>query len=337
MPWQECQKMDERLRFIARLLDGEKMATLCREFEISRQTGHKFYKRYKDLGLQGLTDRSRRPYRQANRMPEALELRIVQLRREHPSWGAPKIREKIKRLQLGVSLPAISTVHAVLDRHGLVGRGRRRPRFKAEGSSLSRPDQPKDLWCADYKGEFMLADHRYCYPLTITDFASRYLLCCEGLHSTREHLAFSAFERTFKDYGLPRVIRSDNGAPFASRSSFFGLSKLSVWWLRLGIAIERIKPAHPEQNGRHERMHLTLKKEATKPAGKNFLQQQARFDDFTRIYNHERPHQALNMRYPAELFKPSPRPYTGLPVLEYPFHDRTVIVTQCGAPVLRPT
>ena len=322
--------MDERLRFVARLLEGEKMAALCREFDISRQTGHKFYKRYKDLGLQGLTDRSRRPYRQANRLPEALESRIVQLRREHPSWGAPKIREKIKRLGLGVSLPAISTVHAVLDRHGLVSRGRRRHHFKAEGTSLSRPDQPNDLWCADYKGEFMLADHRYCYPLTITDFASRYLLCCEGLQSTREHFAFSVFERTFKDYGLPRAIRSDNGVPFASISAFFGLSKLSVWWLRLGITLERIKPAHPEQNGRHERMHLTLKKEATKPAGKNFLQQQARFDAFTRVYNHERPHQALNMRYPAELYRTSARPYTGLPALEYPFHDRTVIVTQCG-------
>jgi putative transposase len=322
--------MDERLRFIARLLDGERMAALCREFDISRQTGHKFYKRYKDLGLQGLTDRSRRPYRQANRLPEALESRIVQLRKEHPSWGAPKIRERIKRLGLGVALPAVSTVHAVLDRHGLVSRGRRRHHFKAEGTSLSRPDQPNDLWCADYKGEFMLADHRYCYPLTITDFASRYLLCCEGLQSTREQFAFSVFERTFRDYGLPRAIRSDNGVPFASTGAFFGLSKLSVWWLRLGIAIERIKPAHPEQNGRHERMHLTLKKEATKPAGKNFLQQQARFDAFTRVYNHERPHQALNMCYPAELYTPSKRPYNGLPALEYPFHDRTVIVTQCG-------
>ena len=330
MPWQECQKMDERLRFIARLLEGEKMAALCREFDISRQTGHKFYKRYKDLGLEGLTDRSRRPYRQANRLPERVESLIVRLRREHPSWGAPKIREKVKRLGLGISLPAISTVHAVLDRHGLVSRGRRRHHYKAEGTRLSRPDRPNDLWCADYKGEFMLADHRYCYPLTITDFSSRYLLCCEGLQSTREQFAFSLFERTFKEYGLPCVIRSDNGVPFASNSTFFGLSKLSVWWLRLGIAIERIKPAHPEQNGRHERMHLTLKKEATKPAGKNFLQQQARFDAFTRVYNHERPHQALNMRYPAELYSPSARAYTGLPALEYPFHDRTVIVTQCG-------
>ena len=322
--------MDERLRFIARLLDGEKMAELCREFDISRQTGYKFYARYKDCGVEGLSDRSRRPYRHANRLPFQIEALIVQLRREHPSWGAPKIREKLRRRQLGIHLPAISTVHAVLDRHGLVSRSRRPRHYKAEGSGLSRPDRPNDLWCADYKGEFQLADRRYCYPLTITDFASRYLLCCEGLETTREAYAFTAFERTFMDYGLPGAIRSDNGVPFASNSAFFGLSKLSVWWLRLGIGIERIRPGNPQQNGRHERMHLTLKKEATKPPGKNFLQQQARFDQFIECYNHERPHQAIGMKYPSELYRPSARPYTGLPSLEYPLHDRTVTVTQCG-------
>jgi putative transposase len=322
--------MDERLRFVARLLDGEKMAVLCREFDVSRKTGYKIFSRYKDCGLEGLTDRSRRPYRQANRLPFQIESLIVQLKKQYPSWGALKIREKIKRRQLGIALPAISTVHAVLDRHGLVSRGRQRNHYKAEGTSLSKPDHPNDLWCADYKGEFMLADRRYCYPLTLTDFASRYLLCCEALATTKEIYAFTVFERVFKDFGLPKAIRSDNGVPFASNSAFFGLSKLSVWWLRLGIAIERIKPGNPQQNGRHERMHLTLKKEATKPPGKNFLQQQAKFDAFIHDYNHERPHQALAMRYPAELYSPSPRAYTGLPELEYPFHDRTVTVTQCG-------
>jgi putative transposase len=219
-------------------------------------------------------------------------------------------------------------VHAVLDRNGLVTRRKRRRR--AEGTSLSRPDQPNALWCADYKGEFMLADRRYCYPLTISDFATRYLLACDALATTKERYAFTVFERAFKDFGLPSAIRTDNGVPFASGHSLFGLSKLSVWWLRLGIRIERIKPGHPEQNGRHERMHLTLKKEATKPAAKNFLQQQARFDTFIEHYNHERPHQALNMRYPGELYVTSPRPYRGLEVLEYPFHDRTIMVTQCG-------
>ena len=332
MPWQECSKVDERLRFVARLQEGERMTDLCREFDISRKTGYKILARYQQTGLEGLTDRSRRPYRQANRLPELLESRIVQLRREHPTWGAPKIREKLKRQDLGIALPAISTVHAVLDRHGLVrrGRGRSNSHYKAQGTFLSRPTHPNTLWCADYKGEFMLADQRYCYPLTITDFASRYLLCCEALESTKEDLAFVAFERAFKEFGLPGAIRSDNGVPFASRSTFFGLSKLSVWWLRLGIGIERIKPAHPQQNGRHERMHLTLKKEATKPPGRNFLQQQAKFDRFIRIYNDERPHQAIGMRYPAELYKPSTRPYAGLPDLKYPFHDMTITVTQCG-------
>jgi putative transposase len=329
MPWRECCKMDERLRFVARLLEGEKMAVLCRQFDISRKTGYKIFERYKSCGIEGLTDRSRRPYRQANRLPFQVETLLVRLKKEHPSWGAPKIREKIRRLHSEISLPAISTVHAVLDRHGLVTRGRRR-RYHAEGTTLSKPTQPNDLWCADYKGEFMLADRRYCYPLTVSDFASRYLLCCDALATNKEVFAFAVFERAFREFGLPKAIRTDNGVPFASRTAFFGLSRLAVWWLRLGIAIERIKPGQPQQNGRHERMHLTLKKEATKPPAKNFLQQQAKFDRFIECYNHERPHQALNMRYPAELYSPSPRPYQGLSELEYPLHDRTITVTTCG-------
>jgi putative transposase len=321
--------MDERLKFVARLLDGEKMAGLCREFGISRKTGYKIFRRYRDYGLDGLTDRSRRPYRQASQLPFQVESRIVQLKQEHPSWGAPKIREKLRRMELGVQTPAISTVHAVLDRHGLVTR-RRRHRPRAQGTPLSQPLQPNDLWCADYKGEFMLADHRYCYPLTVSDFASRYLLACDALSSTAESFAFVIFERAFKDFGLPRAIRTDNGVPFACPRALFGLSKLSVWWLRLGIEIERIRPGHPQQNGRHERMHLTLKKEATRPAAKNLLQQQARFDAFIDYYNQERPHQALGMRCPAELYDPSPRPYRGLEDLDYPFHDHAHIVTRCG-------
>jgi len=329
MPWRECYKMDERLRFVARLVDGEKMAVLCREFDISRKTGYKIFARYRDCGLEGLTDRSRRPYRQANRLPFQIENFIVQLKREHPSWGAPKLRERLRRKHPDIQLPAISTVHAVLDRHGLVSRGRK-ARYKAEGTALSRPTAPNDLWCADYKGEFMLADHRYCYPLTVTDFASRYLISCEALANTRAQYAFTVFERVFKDFGLPKAIRTDNGVPFASSHALFGLSKLSVWWLRLGIQLERIKPGNPQQNGRHERMHLTLKKEATKPAAKNLLQQQGRFDQFIQCFNEERPHQALNMQYPAELYVPSARAYRGIGELEYPFHDFTITVTNCG-------
>jgi putative transposase len=329
MPWKECHVVDERLRFVARLLDGEKMAGLCREFGISRKTGYKIYTRYKDCGVEGLTDRSRRPYRQANQLPVQIEALIVGLKKEYPRWGAPKIRERLRRRYPGVSCPAISTVHAVLDRHGLVRRRRRR-RYRAEGTALSRPTTPNALWCADYKGEFMLADRRYCYPLTVTDFASRYLLTCEALATTKEAYAFAVFERAFKDFGVPGAIRTDNGVPFASPVALYGLSRLSVWWLRLGIALERIKPGHPEQNGRHERMHLTLKTEATRPASPNFLQQQARFDAFVEYYNRERPHQALGMQVPAEHYTRSSQPYRGLDELDYPLHDWTATVTHCG-------
>jgi putative transposase len=329
MPWQECNQMDERLKFIARLLDGEKMAAVCRDFSISRKTGYKILKRYNEVGLEGLTDRSRRPYRHANQLPVQIETLIVRCKQDKPHWGAPKIRERLARLYPDVHTPAISTVHAILDRHGLVRRRLRR-RNRATGTMLSMTEQPNDLWCADYKGEFMLADRRYCYPLTITDFASRYLIACEALHTTKETYAFAVFESAFKEFGLPRAIRTDNGVPFASPNALFNLSKLSVWWLRLGIAIERIKPGRPQQNGRHERMHLTLKLETTKPAAGNFLEQQGKFDDFIACYNNERPHQALNMQYPAQHYQPSPRQYQGLPDLDYPFHDRAVTVTTCG-------
>jgi putative transposase len=321
--------MDERLRFVARLLEGEKMAPLCAEFGISRKTGYKIFDRYKDGGLTAFTDRSRRPYRQANRLPAPIEATIVRLKREYPGWGAGKIRKKLRRQFSGPHLPAISTVHAVLDRHHLVKRQRRRQPTRSE-TTLSRPTDPNALWCADYKGEFMLGDRRYCYPLTITDFASRYLLSCEALLTTQERFAFTVFERTFQEFGLPQAIRTDNGVPFASGQALYGLSKLSVWWLRLGIRLERIQPGHPQQNGRHERMHRTLKLEATKPAAPNVLQQQARFDAFVARYNDERPHQALGMQVPAALYTRSPRVYRGLEDLTYPFHDATFTVTHCG-------
>jgi len=246
MPWKECHVMDERLRFVARRLEGEKMAPLCAEFGISRKTVYKIFERYKDCGLAAFSDRSRRPYRQANRLPPQLEAMIVRLKREYPGWGAPKIREKLRRQSTAPHLPAISTVHAVLDRHGLVRRRTRR-RHAAAGTALSRPTDPNALWCADYKGEFMLANRRYCYPLTITDFASRYLLTCEALSTTQEKFAFTVFEQTFKEFGLPQAIRTDNGVPFASAHALYGLSKLAVWRLRLGIEIERTKPGHPSR------------------------------------------------------------------------------------------
>jgi putative transposase len=322
--------MDERLRFVARLLEGEKMAPLCAEFGISRKTGYKIFDRYKDCGVVAFSDRSRRPYRQANRLPAPIEATIVRLKRDYPGWGAPKIREKLRQQIAPVQLPAISTVHAVLDRHHLVKRRRRRRGGEPATTPLTRPAEPNALWCADYKGEFMLGNRRYCYPLTITDFASRYLLTCEALSTTQERFAFTAFDRTFREFGLPAAIRTDNGVPFASPTALYRLSKLAVWWLRLGIRIERIAPGHPQQNGRHERMHRTLKLEATKPAAPNVLQQQARFDAFINRYNQDRPHQALGMKVPAALYTPSPRVYRGLEDLTYPFADATFTVTHCG-------
>jgi transposase InsO family protein len=329
MPWKECNRMDERLRFVARLLDGEKMASLCREFGISRKTGYKIFNRYKDEGLRGLEDRARSPYRHPNRLPFQVETAILRIKREHMSWGAPKIREKLIKLYPGIKPPATSTIHATLDRHGLVKRRKRR-RYKAQGTELSHARAPNTLWCADYKGQFRLGNRRYCYPLTVSDYRSRYLLACEGLESTRETGAFPVFERVFKEFGLPAAIRTDNGVPFASPHALFGMSRLAVWWLRLGIAIERIKPGHPQQNGRHERMHLTLKQETTRPPSYNFLQQQARFDDFIEGYNQDRPHQALGGKYPGEVYTPSAREYHHPEVPEYPFHDRAIQVTQCG-------
>jgi transposase InsO family protein len=322
--------MDERLRFVSRLVEGESMSDVCREFGISRTTGYKIFERYKEDGPVALCDRSRRPIRYANQLPEQIEKLVVSCKREKPHWGARKIRELLlRRLPGDVRVPAISTIHAVLDRHGLVKHDKRR-RNKATGTPLSPGLTPNQLWCVDFKGEFKLGNGKYCYPLTVTDHASRYLLLCEAMEATKEDPAITAFERLFRARGLPAAIRSDNGVPFASPNGLYNLSKLSVWWLRLGIDIERIKPGKPTQNGRHERMHLTLKQETTRPPGANFLQQQEHFDAFVEEFNTERPHEALAMKCPAQLYATSPRPYTGLPEIEYPFHDREILVTCCG-------
>src|SRR6201993_1126424 len=228
MPWRECNPMDERLKFIARLLDGEKMAVLCRQFGISRKTGYKILTRYNEIGLEGLTDRSRRPYRHANQLPAQIETLIVRLKQDRPAWGAPKIRERLRRLYPDVHTPAISTAHAVLDRPGLVHRRKGR-RHRAQGTALSQAAEPNDLWCADYKGEFMLADKRYCYPLTITDFTSRYLFACEALSNTKEAYAFPYLRPFSTSSACPRpsaltmVFPSPVPIPFSiSQSSLSG-------------------------------------------------------------------------------------------------------------------
>lgn len=329
MPWKETSVLNEKTKFIARLLDGEKMTHLCDEYGISRKTGYKIWNRYQNIGHHALVDRSRIPHRFANQLPEQIERTILKLKQEKPHFGAPKVRELIKRKFPDLKVPAISTIHAVLDRHGLVDH-RKRTRNKAQGTPLSGGLKPNDLWCTDFKGEFMTADRQYCYPLTITDHASRFLLAVEALESVKEKGVFPVFERIFQEYGLPKGIRSDNGVPFAAPNGLFGLSKLSVWWLRLGIHIERIKPGHPEQNGRHERMHLTLKKATAAPAANNLLQQQDKFESFVSEYNNERPHQALEMQFPSELYERSTREYSGINKIDYPLHHQIVTVTSCG-------
>ncbi len=330
MGWKECSKMDEKLKFIARYLEGEKMAPLCREFGITRPTGYKLIDRYKMMGQCALVEQKRTPNRYANQLPIPVEAMILDLKREYPSWGAPKIRDKIIKKYPDVKTPATSTIHAVLDRNGLVKHRLGRKRFKATGTPLNHVTEPNQLWCADYKGEFMLGNRQYCYPLTITDYASRYLISCEALASTREEFAFEIFTKAFKEFGLPDSLRTDNGVPFASGQSFYNLTKLSVWWLRLGINVERIAPGHPEQNGRHERMHLTLKLETTRPPRQTLVSQQEVFDQFTHIFNQERPHEGIGSKYPSELYKPSSRELKPLEPLYYPMHDKTITVTHCG-------
>ena len=336
MPWKESSIMDERTKFISKLIQGEKMTHVCTEFGISRKTGHKLWNRYQSEGFTGIGDKSRAPHRRVRLTPVLVEKAILGLKKEKLHWGAAKIREIFKQKYAGVKTPARSTFHAIFERHGLVKRRKKRTKPKLTGTWLSTPQEPNDLWCADFKGEFLLTGRpkRYCYPLTISDSVSRYLISCEALESVKTSMSFPVFEEAFKEYGLPSAIRTDNGNPFSSSCGLFGWSVLSVWWLRLGIKIERIRPGHPEENGRHERIHRTLKMESTKPSANSILQQQEKFDEFVNEYNKERPHEALKMKTPGNIYKPSGRKYKGLPDLHYPLHDKEKVITSRGSLIL---
>lgn len=331
MPWKVTGPVSERLDFVKRWQDGERVIDLCREFGISRKTAYKLLARFKEEGPKGLYDRSTRPRSIPHKTAPEVERLILALRRKHPTWGPKKLNASLADRYRDVKVPAPCTINHILNRHD-VPRFVQRPRkYRAIGGPpLQVAHQPNDIWCADFKGQFRLGSKRYCYPLTITDRFSRFVIRCEAMESTQLETAFTVFEQAFKQYGLPRVIRTDNGAPFAG-PGIWGLTRLAVRWMRLGIWPERIAPAHPEQNGQHERMHLDLKRETTRPGAPNFLLQQQRFDKFVEIYNYERPHEALGQKPPATLYRPSPRRITGkLPELEYPFHDVSVIVQQNG-------
>ena len=317
------------MEFMSRLHRGEKLTDLCVEYGISRKTGHKFKQRYEVQGAPGLFDQSRAPRHIPHKTaPEVVALLVAE-RRHHPSWGPRKLKEVLER-RLGHAVPATSTIGDILVREGLVVRRRIRPRHRPQPTGLREARAPNDIWCVDYKGQFRLGDKSYCYPLTVTDQFSRYIIGCEGMGRIDADQAREAFEVLFRQYGLPTVIRSDNGVPFAS-AGLLGLSKLSVYWMRLGIVPERIRPAHPQENGRHERMHRTLKSETTRPPRTNLLQQQEAFDAFVDEFNRERPHEALDMKQPAQLYAPSTRPCPErLADIDYSSYDDVLTVSHNG-------
>ena len=307
------------------------MTDLCAEYGISRKTGHGLKSRYEELGVDGLVDQSRAPKHIPHKTSPELVKLVVAARRRHPSWGPRKLKDVLEK-RLGRVLPSASTLGNILVRAGLTEHRRLRKRSRPQQTGrLTVANAPNDVWCVDYKGQFRLGDHTYCYPLTITDQCSRYILGCDGMAAIDENHARDSFEMTFRAYGLPSVIRSDNGTPFAS-AGLANLSKLSAYWMRLGITPERIRPAHPQENGQHERMHRTLKRETTRPPRTNLLQQQDAFDTFIDEFNNERPHEALAMKRPADVYAPSTRSYPDvLPDPDYSTYDDVIHVTSTGS------
>jgi putative transposase len=319
MPWRKTAPMDQRTQFIAdHLRETQTITELCDRYGVSRKTGYKWIDRYLRLGPAGLEEHARRPHRAPNQTAEEIVAAILEARQRHPGWGGKKLRALLQRRHPRWTLPGRSTVCDILRRHGLVPTRRSRRRIGHPGKPTTIMGAPNAVWCADYKGQFKTGDGRYCYPLTVTDGFSRYLLGCQGLGSTTGAEAQPVFTRLFKEYGLPLRIRTDNGVPFAT-TTLARLSKLSAWWVRLGILPEFIEPGRPDQNGRHERMHRTLKAATTRPAAGSLGAQPRRFNTFREEFNHVRPHEALEQQTPAACYHPSPRPMPDrLPPLEYP-------------------
>jgi putative transposase len=308
MPWKELSVSDQRRDFIALIDDQMSVAAACRAFGVSRPTGYKILDRYRAYGAIGLDDQPRAP----GHCPHATSATVVEvviaLRNRHPTWGPRKIRAWLQNNEPSGSWPAASTIGCLLKDAGLVPARRFRSRSQSSGQPLTKAVDANEVWCADFKGQFAMTSGGLCYPLTITDSASRFLLRCQALSATRYDLAQPVFLSAFRQFGLPRVIRTDNGVPFSS-TAIAGLSRLSVWWLKLGIRPERIQPGHPEQNGAHERMHRTLKAEATKPPAANLRTQQRSFNAFQQIYNEQRPHEAIGLVTPDTLYSRSLRAY----------------------------
>jgi transposase InsO family protein len=302
------------MRFIVAVQEDPRgnFAQLCRRFGISRAKGYKWLERYKELGPEGLGDRSSAARHHPNQTPDAVVDRIVLLRKERPHDGPKKLRQLLREREPSLAVPAASTIGEILDRHGLIRPRHHRLRVPPSSAPLGHATQPNDVWCTDFKGHFALGTGERCHPLTLSDAASRYLLMCEGLSRPTEELVRPLFQRVFETFGLPDRIRSDNGVPFASKA-IGGLSALSVWWVELGITPERIEPGQPQQNGRHERMHLTLKQQTASPPQVTMADQQRVMDRFRHDYNDVRPHEALRQTPPARHYAPSHRPMPAKP------------------------
>jgi len=332
MPWLETAPVEQRLKFIedARS-DRFTMAALCARYGVSRRVGYKWIERFEEEGRRGLRDRSRAPHHCPHRIDSELAELLCALRRQHPLWGARKLLRILSKRHPRINKwPAPSTAADLLARRGLVQRRRRRRPHVHPGVVPATTAEPNDLWTADFKGQFRTGNGIYVYPLTIADQHTRFLLTCHGLLSTQTVTARPIFERTFREYGLPRAIRTDNGVPFATQA-IHGLSYLNVWWMRLGIQHQRILPGRPDQNGAHERMHRTLKRHVTRPVRRTPTAQQRAFDEFRSEYNALRPHEWLNQDTPSSRYRSSPRPFPNrLPPLEYPEHFVVKKITTGG-------
>ncbi len=331
MPWKETDVTEERVRFIFASASEEwTMAELCKAFGVSRKTGYKMLQRYKGGGLDALRDQSRAPHGRPNKTPEKIVKLLIKGRKAHPNWGPRKLIPWLERRHPGIYFPAPSTAGDILKKHGLVKSKKRQRTHTPKTQPFLHVAKPNDVWCADHKGWFRTKDGSRCDPLTITDCHSRFLLTCRGCPSTRHEFAEIHFKKAFKEFGLPLAIRTDNGGPFSFRG-LAGLSYLSVWWIKLGIIPERIDPGRPDQNGRHERMHRTLKQETAFPPEATMEKQQRSFNHFVREYNNDRPHEALGNKTPSECYEVSTRKYPSrLRGFEYEGHLEVGLVDHDG-------
>jgi len=311
--------MEEKLRFLFEYELGERtMSELCQRYEIARETGYVWLRRYRHAGVAGLVQHSRAAHGHGNQTPEDIEQMVLELRQAHMRWGPRKLQWVLQRDEPGRRWPAASTIGTLLKRAGLVVARKKRWRTAPYSEPLAHAEEANRVWCADFKGWFRTADGQRIDPLTISDARSRYLLRCQAVEKTDTARVQAIFEAAFREYGMPQAIRTDNGPPFASRA-VAGLSRLAVWWIKLGIVPERIAAGHPEQNGRHERMHRTLKQETAQPPAANQREQQRTLDRFRQQYNEVRPHEALEMQTPAAIYQPSARPFpASLPEPDYP-------------------